>query len=407
MARALIIVLDSLGIGGAPDAADYGDAGANTLGHIAQACAEGGGDGAGLRHGPLRVPHLDSLGLGWALQAAGGVLPPGFSKPAAPGALWGHGVETSPGKDTPSGHWEMAGCPVDFNWGYFPDTSPCFPAALVQSIVAGAGLPGILGNRHASGTQIIEELGEAHVKTGRPICYSSADSVLQIAAHETAFGLQRLYDLCRLVRRLCDPLRIGRVIARPFLGDVASGFVRTANRKDFAIPPPANGLLDVAAAAGRAVISIGKIGDIFAHRHTGTEWKGVDNAAHIDLTLKALRELPDGGLIFANYVDFDSEFGHRRDVPGYAAALEALDARLPELLAALRPGDLMVLTADHGNDPTWPGTEHTREQVPVLAVRHGLAGGRVGKLASFSDIGASVAAHIGLPALAKGQIWQG
>ena len=407
MARALIIVLDSVGIGGAPDAQAYGDAGANTLGHIAVACAEGRGDRAGMRTGLLQLPHLDALGLGLAVHAASGLLPPGFSRPHNPGALWGHAVETSPGKDTPSGHWEMTGCPVDFSWGYFPDTKPCFPAALTDALVAEGGLPGILGNRHASGTQIIEELGEEHVRTGKPICYSSADSVLQIAAHETAFGLQRLHDLCLIARRLCDPARIGRIIARPFAGDSAKTFHRTANRKDFAIPPPPGGLLDVAGAAGRPVISIGKIGDIFAHRSTGQEWKGAGNSDHVDMTLKALREMPGGGLIFANYVDFDSEYGHRRDVAGYAAALEQFDARLPELLAALQPGDLMVLTADHGNDPTWPGTDHTREQVPVLAVRHGQAGGAMGLRQSFSDIGASVARHLGLPALGKGIVWRG
>ena len=405
MARALIIVLDSVGIGGAPDAADYGDAGANTLGHIAQACARGLGDRAGLRAGPLRLPHLDALGLGLALEAASGLLPAGFSRPKHPGARWGHAVETSPGKDTPSGHWEIAGCPVDFAWGYFPDTSPCFPAELTQALIREGGLPGVLGNRHASGTQIIAELGEAHVRTGRPIFYGSADSVLQIAAHEAAFGLERLYALCRLARRLCDPLRIGRVIARPFAGDSAKTFQRTANRKDFAIPPPAGGLLDVAVAANRPVITIGKIGDIFAHRATGQERKGAGNMDHVDITLRAMADLPDGGLIFANYVDFDSEFGHRRDVPGYAHALEQFDARLPELLAALRPGDLTLLTADHGNDPTWPGTDHTREQVPVLATGPGIAGGNLGRLASFADIGASAARHIGLPELAKGRVW--
>ena len=405
MARALLIVLDSVGIGGAPDAQAYGDAGANTLGHIAQACADRRGDRAGLRAGPLQVPHLDALGLGLALHRASGLLPPGLSRPLHPGALWGHATETSPGKDTPSGHWEMAGCPVDFNWGYFPDTSPCFPAALTDALVAEGGLPGILGNCHASGTLVIEELGEEHVRTGRPICYSSADSVLQIAAHETAFGLQRLYDLCHIARRLSDPLRIGRIIARPFTGDSAKTFHRTANRKDFSIPPPPGGLLDVAGAAGHPIISIGKIGDIFAHRSTGQEWKGAGNMDHVDMTLRALAQAPAGALIFANYVDFDSEYGHRRDVPGYAAALEQFDARLPQLLAALRPDDLMVLTADHGNDPTWKGTDHTREQVPVLALRRGMPGGKIGLRKSFSDIGASVARHLGLPALAKGTAW--
>ena len=393
MPRALLLVLDSVGIGGAPDAAAYGDEGANTLGHIAQAR-------------PLRLPHLDALGLGLAAELASGMLPPGLSRPAHPMALWGSAVETSPGKDTPSGHWEMAAAPVDFAWGYFPDTIPCFPKALTDAMVAQARLPGILGNRHASGTQIIEELGLSHCMTGMPILYTSADSVLQIAAHEQTFGLERLYGLCRLARVLCDPLRIGRVIARPFAGEEPENFARTANRKDFSIPPPPGGLLDVALAAGREIVTVGKIGDIFAHRATGSERKGAGNMANVDLTLRALETLSDGGLIFANYVDFDSEYGHRRDVAGYAAALEQFDARLPQLLAALRPGDLMLIAADHGNDPTWRGSDHTREQAPVLAFEPGRAGGALGVRATFADIGASVARHLGLAALPKGTAWQ-
>ena len=393
MPRALIAVLDSVGIGGAPDAASYGDAGANTLGHIAQVR-------------PLRLPHLDALGLGLAAEQAGGFLPPGLSRPAHPRAQWGSAIETSPGKDTPSGHWEMAGAPVDFDWGYFPDTVPCFPQTLTDALIAQGGLPGILGNRHASGTAIIAELGLEHCVSGQPILYGSADSVLQIAAHEDAFGLGRLLALCRMARVLCDPLSIGRIIARPFVGDSPATFVRTANRKDFAIPPPAGGLLDVAAAASRKIITVGKIGDIFAHRATGEELKGAGNMANVDHTLRALRALPDGGLIFANYVDFDSDHGHRRDVPGYAAALEQFDARIPELLAALRPGDLMLVTADHGNDPTWRGTDHTREQVPVLAFEPGRAGGVLGIRRTFADIGASVARHLGLPDLSKGAAWR-
>ena len=396
MARALLIVLDSVGIGGAPDAQAYGDAGANTLLHIAQACASGQADRFGLRAGILKLPHLDVLGLGLAAEAAGGKLPPGFSRALRPFARWGQAVETSPGKDTPSGHWEMAGCPVDFAWGYFPDTQPCFPPGLVAALVQQAGLPGILGNRHASGTQIIAELGEAHCASLKPICYASADSVLQIAAHEGDFGLDRLYDLCRTARKLCDPLRIGRIIARPFQGDSSANFTRTANRKDFAIPPPPGGLLDKAAAQGRSIVTIGKIGDIFAHRNTGEEVKGVGNMQHVDLTLAALQRLPDAGLIFANYVDFDSDYGHRRDVAGYAAALEAFDARLPELFAALRAGDLMVITADHGNDPTWRGTDHTRERVPVLAFAPGFSGPSLGQLANLSEIGRLVAQWLGL-----------
>ena len=405
MARALLIVLDSVGVGGAPDAEHYGDAGSDTVGHIAEACAAGRGDRPGLRAGPLRLPNLAALGLGLACEGATGRVPPGLAPAGAPQALWGHAVETAAGKDTPSGHWEIAGVPVREAWGHFPDTHPAFPAELTAALIARAGLSGILGDRHASGTAIIDRFGAEHVRTGRPICYTSADSVLQIAAHEEAFGLERLYETCRIARELCDPYRVGRVIARPFLGSAAEGFHRTSRRKDFSLTPPPGTLLDVLDAAGRAVVSVGKIGDIFAHRATGREIKPAGNAACLDAALDAFAGLPDGGFVFLNLVDFDTEHGHRRDVPGYAAELEAFDARLPEIRAALRPGDLCVVTADHGNDPTWTGTEHTREQVPVLAFGPALAPGPIGRRDSFADIGASVAAHLGLPPLGAGRAW--
>ena len=391
MGRALLLVLDSVGCGGAPDAGAYGDAGADTLAHVAAACARGEGDRDGLRHGPLHVPNLTALGLEHILAARAGIaLPPGD-----PAALWGHAVETAPGKDTPSGHWELAGAPMLAPFGFFPAGAPCLPKALVAALIADGGLPGILGDRHAAGTAILDELGAAHVATGKPILYTSADSVLQIAAHEEAFGLARLYDLCVLARRLCDPLAIGRVIARPFVGPEGA-FVRTARRRDFAMAPPPGNLLDRAAAAGRTIVSIGKIGDIFAHRATGTEIKGDDNDVHLDATIDALARLPDGGLVCCNLLDFDTDHGHRRDVPGYAACLEAFDHRLPEILARLRPGDLAIITADHGNDPTFPGTDHTREAVPILALGPGLAGRPVGARPTFADVGASLAAHLGL-----------
>ena len=347
------------------------------------------------------MPNLDALGLARAMEASTGTFPPGASR-TDPQGLWGYGVEVSQGKDTPSGHWEIAGAPADFAWGYFPATRPCFPAALTQALVAQAGLPGILGERHASGTQIVDELGAEHERTGKPICYTSVDSVFQIAAHEEHFGLQRLYDVCRIARALCDPLRIGRVIARPFNGSQALGFTRTPHRRDFAVPPAAGNILDRAAEASRAIVTVGKIGDIFAHRNTGTEMKRADNAGHIDATLEALRDLPDGGLIFANYVDFDTDHGHRRDIAGYAACLEAFDRRLPAIRAALGPGDLAIITADHGNDPTWHGTDHTREHVPILCFGPGIAAGGIGRRETFSDIGATIAAHLGLPPTTAG-----
>jgi phosphopentomutase len=405
MARAILIVLDSVGCGGAQDAHLYGDTGADTLGHIAQACADGRGDRAGLRNGPLKLPNLVRLGLAHACEASTGKPLAGIVRPVAPEGRYGYGVEISQGKDTPSGHWEIAGCPVPFQWGYFTALENSFPPDLVAAMVEQGALPGILGNRHASGTAIIDELAEEHIRTGKPICYTSVDSVLQIAAHEELFGLERLYELCRKTRLLVDPLKIGRVIARPFLGTAAAGFKRTGNRKDFAIPPPDETLLDRLAARGRTVITVGKIGDIFAHRATGEEIKPFGNAAMFEAALAALERLPDGGFCFVNLVDFDSEYGHRRDVPGYAAALEAFDAVLPRLEARLRPGDIAMITADHGNDPTWPGTDHTREHTPVLAFGPDVAPGSIGRRESFADIAATLGTWLDIGAVGPGRPW--
>jgi phosphopentomutase len=405
MPRALIIVLDSVGVGGAADAAAYGDAGADTVGHVAEACAQGLGDRIGLREGPLHLPNLVALGIGLACEASTGRMPPNLEPFGEPAGQWGYGVETSKGKDTPSGHWEIAGVPIDFDWGYFPDTEPAFPPELTDALIREAQLPGILGNRHASGTAILDELGAEHVRTGKPICYTSVDSVFQIAAHEEAFGLERLYETCRIARVLCDPYRIGRVIARPFVGSPETGLTRTAHRKDFSTSPPADTILDVATKAGRAVVTVGKIGDIFAHRGTGDEVKPASNDACLQAALDAMRRLPDGGFVFANLVDFDTEFGHRRDVPGYAAALEAFDRRVPEIWAALREGDLAIVTADHGNDPTWRGTDHTREQIPILGFGPGIPDGPIGRRETLADIGATVARHLGLPRFKAGTPW--
>lgn len=397
MARAFLFVLDSFGIGGAPDAAEFGDEGANTFAHIAQAAARGKADRAGLREGPLDLPNMTALGLTLAAETA--AAPNGKEHDRrASGGFFGAAQEVSKGKDTPSGHWEIAGLPVPFAWGYFPDTEPSFPDDLVAAILRETGLPGILGNCHASGTEIIAKLGEEHIRTGKPICYTSADSVFQIAAHETHFGLERLYALCATVRRLVDPLNIGRVIARPFIGETPSDFVRTANRRDYAVPPVEPTLLDRVTKAGGRVIGIGKIGDIFAHRGVSEVRKAAGNMALFDAALTAMDDAVDGDLVFANFVDFDMLFGHRRDIAGYAAALEAFDARLPEALSRLVEGDLLILTADHGCDPTWPGTDHTRERVPVFGTGPGLAAAALGVRTSFADIGETVAAHLGVPA---------
>jgi phosphopentomutase len=405
MPRALLIVLDSVGIGGAEDAASYGDAGADTVGHIAEACAAGRGDRDSLRQGPLHLPHMTALGLGLACEASTGRIPPNLAPQGPLKGAWGYGVETSKGKDTPSGHWEIAGVPVDFDWGYFPSTVPSFPKELTDALIERARLPGILGNKHASGTEIIDELGAEHMRTGKPICYTSVDSVLQIAAHEETFGLERLYELCRIGRELCDDYRIGRVIARPFLGTPEAGFKRTGNRKDFATPPPSDTILDILRRAGRSVVTVGKIGDIFAHRSTGREIKPNGNDACLSATIKAMTELPDGSFVFANLVDFDSEYGHRRDIPGYAAALEAFDRRIPEIKNVLREGDLAIITADHGNDPSWHGTDHTREHIPILCFGPGFASGSIGKRSSFADIGASLLDHLDVPPSGKGRSW--
>jgi phosphopentomutase len=401
MPRAFILVLDSFGIGWAPDADRYGDAGADTLGHIAEACARGEADREGLRSGPLDLPCMASLGLGLAAQLVTGTVPPNLKSPVLRGRF-AAAREASRGKDTPSGHWELAGVPVTFDWGYFPPEYPSFPERLTDAIIERAGLSGILGNRAASGTEILKELGEEHMRTGKPICYTSADSVFQIAAHEQAFGLDRLLALCELVRELLDGYNIGRVIARPFVGEPGR-FTRTANRRDYALEPPAPTLLDQLKDAGREVVSVGKISDIFAHRGITKAVKGPDSATLFDLMEAEAAHAPDGSLVFANFVEFDSEWGHRRDPAGYAAALEYLDARIAAFIPKLRPGDLAVITADHGCDPTWKGTDHTRECVPVLLFGPPALPGPAGVRDSFADVGQTVAAHLGIEPLERGE----
>jgi phosphopentomutase len=398
MARAFIFVLDSVGIGNAPDAAEFGDTGADTLGHIAEFCALGAGDRAGLRQGPLELPNLVELGIGHAMRLAGGTIPASLAGSGRPKALYGAASEVSHGKDTPSGHWEIAGVPVSFDWGYFPQEGEAFAPELVAAVCEQGGVPGILGNCHASGTEIIARLGREHITSGKPICYTSSDSVFQIAAHETHFGLERLYALCAVVRELVDPLNIGRVIARPFVGEDEKTFERTGNRRDYSVLPPEPTLLDRARDDGRNVIAVGKIGDIFAHQGITDLRKANGNMALVDRTLGAMDDAGEGDLVFTNFVDFDMLYGHRRDVPGYAAALEAFDARLPELTGRLQPGDAMIITADHGCDPTWRGSDHTRERVPVLCYGPALFPRSIGVRESFADIGESVARHLRLPA---------
>lgn len=395
MARAFLMVMDSVGCGGAPDAAAFGDEGSNTLAHIAAACAAGQAETG--RSGPLRMPVLDSLGLSAAVGLASGADMPGLG--ATPLGRWGAATEVSLGKDTPSGHWELAGVPVPWDWTFFPTTRPAFPEALVAEVCRLAGTDGILGNCHASGTEIIADLGSEHLRTGWPICYTSADSVFQIAAHEESFGLDRLIALCEALAPSLHAMKVGRVIARPFVGREGA-FERTANRRDFAIPPPAPTLLDWVQAAGHPTHAVGKIGDIFSHR--GIDWlhKGKSDAELFEHLMRLGDEAEPKSLTFANFVEFDSLYGHRRDVSGYARALEVFDQRAGAFLARLRPGDLAIFTADHGNDPTWRGTEHTRERVPVLVA--GAGEGGIG-LVAFADVAASIAAHLGVAAHGPGR----
>ncbi len=387
MARAFLIVLDSAGIGGAPDAdkffnGDTSDTGANTVGHIAERVA-------------LKMPNLDALGLGQAIKLASGLDAPGFG--AEPTGLWGAATEVSNGKDTPSGHWELAGVPVPWDWHYFPDETPAFPPDVMVALAEFAGTEGTLANCHASGMAVIDEFGAEHIRTGWPICYTSVDSVLQIAAHEEHFGLERLLTLCQDMAPMLHAMKLGRVIARPFVGSPGN-FSRTQHRRDFAIAPPEKTLCDWVSDAGGKVHAVGKIGDIFSMQGIDTVVKGAD-ADLMEHLVDLTRDAGDGSLTFANFVEFDSLFGHRRDVEGYASALEWFDANMPRLLGNMRDGDLMIFTADHGNDPTWTGTDHTRERVPVIG--YGVGAKAIGQV-GFTDVGVSVAAHLGISAPGPG-----
>ncbi|WP_390913072.1 phosphopentomutase [Pseudosulfitobacter sp. SM2401] len=386
-ARAFLVVMDSVGIGGAPDAdayfnGDLPDVGANTLGHIAQACTAGRAEQG--RSGPLNIPNLTRLGI-FAAEALAN------DRAVDLEGSWGAATEVSKGKDTPSGHWELAGLPVPWDWHYFPDATPAFPDHVTQAVCDAAGVDGILGNCHGSGTDILVRFGAEHLETGFPICYTSADSVFQIAAHEDAFGLDRLLDLCAAVAPVLHDMKVGRVIARPFVG-TQGAFERTGNRRDYAIMPPAPVLSNWVQNAGHHVYGIGKIGDIFTMQGFDEVRKGADATlmGHLsDLVADAV----DGSLTFANFVEFDSLFGHRRDVSGYARHLEWFDAEIGKIIAQMRPSDIMALTADHGNDPTWAGTDHTRERVPVL-----VAGGALQNLGhiGFVDVAKLIATHLGV-----------
>lgn len=390
--RVIILMMDSFGIGGAKDAARFGDEGANTLGHIAQA-----------RKG-ITLPYLNKLGLTEAARLSTGEKPPiGTQKEVAflP-SKYGFMTEISLGKDTSSGHWEMAGSPVNFEWGYFKPDYPSFPEELIQKICEEAGISGILGNKAASGTQIIDELGEEHIKTGKPICYTSADSVFQIAAHEKHFGLEKLYKLCEIAFKYVAPYNIARVIARPFEGEKRGEFKRTKNRHDYSVKPPMPTVLDEVKQAGGEVISVGKISDIFATQGITKAVKASGLEELWDVTLREAKNAPDFSIVFTNFVDFDMNWGHRRDIEGYAKGLEYFDSRLPDLAAQLEENDIVFITADHGCDPTYKGTDHTRENVPVLMFGKKIKPQCIGERKTYADLGQTIADFFQLPPLKFG-----
>ncbi len=370
--RVILIVLDSVGCGAAPDAAAYGDDGANTLGNMS------------VKLGGLTLPHLQGLGLGHLTTILG--VPP----VAAPRGAFGKMREASAGKDTTTGHWEMAGLQVDTAFPTFPHG---FPSEMMRRFEQGIGR-GTLGNKPASGTEIIEELGAEHMQTGKPIVYTSADSVFQIAAHEEVIPVEELYRISEIARKLCDELPVARVIARPFVGEPGK-FKRTYNRRDFSMPPPTATVLDSIADAKLPVVGVGKIWDIFAGRGVTENIHSEGNADGCVRTLEAMEKV-ERGLVFTNLVDFDMLYGHRRDPVGYYRALQEFDAFLPRLQQKLGPRDLAIITADHGNDPTYRGTDHTREYVPLIAMSARAAGHDLGVRLGFYDIAQTLADGFGL-----------
>jgi phosphopentomutase len=373
--RFVILVADSAGCGAMPDAREYGDEGSDTIGNTSRAC------------GGLALPNLGRLGLGHLTAVAGVPADP------APRGSYGRMQERSQGKDTITGHWEMMGIVLEEGLRLFPAG---FPPEIVEPWVAACGLPGVLANRPASGTEIIRELGEEHQRTGKPILYTSGDSVFQVAAHEQTVPLETLYGWCRVARRLLDPWRVARVIARPFVGPPGA-YVRTYNRKDFAIATPEPTVLEGLVERGVPVVGVGKIPDIFDRKGITEEVHTSGNADGLARTERLLEQV-DRGLVFVNLVDFDSLYGHRNDAAGYGRALEQLDRALPRLLERLREGDVLAITADHGCDPTTPSTDHSREYVPLLVHAPGRPARALGTRGSFADLGATVAETFGLAA---------
>ena len=393
MSKVVILMMDSFGVGGAKDAYKFDDDGANTFLHIAE------------NYEDFSVPNLEKLGLNKIEEMANGVKAPlsiGNSKLSV-GSKYGCMEEKSAGKDTISGHWEMAGVPVLEDFGHFKLDYPSFPQDLVERICKRAGIDGILGNKAASGTVIIQELGEEHIKTGKPIWYTSADSNLQIACHEEYFGLDKLYKLCEIAFEEVKPYNIGRVIARPFVGEKAGEFVRTKNRHDYAVSPFAPTVLDKAKKAGLEVVAIGKISDIYAGSGITKKVKASGLEELWDKTLEETKNFEGDGIVFTNFVDFDMSWGHRRDVKGYAEGLMYFDKRLPEIVEYLDDDDIVIITADHGCDPTYKGTDHTRELVPVIMFGKKVEDENIGKRKTFADIAETVAKHLGIDGFCVGE----
>ncbi len=392
--KVIVVVLDSFGIGALSDADKFGDQGSDTLGHIDKYCHDNSLS--------FNIPHMLNLGLGKAYQTVNGKKLYADNQEYSIIGIHGACKEVSSGKDTTSGHWEIGGCPVTFDWGYFTSHENSFPQELLDKITKRSGIPGYLGNCHASGTTIIAELGLEHLATGKPIFYTSADSVFQIACHEEKFGLDNLYKLCEIVREELEPYNIARVIARPFSGDNSSNFSRTKNRKDYSVLPSSKTVLDICKENNGEVVAIGKIGDIYAHQGSTIEIKASGLAELTDKTIEAIKKYNDKPtLIMTNLVDFDMNFGHRRDIIGYKDALEYFDSRIPELIASLNNEDIILFTADHGCDPTWAGSDHTREHIPVFGYYQGKELD-IGIRDTFADIGQTVAKHLNLPKLNHG-----
>ena len=381
MGKVVILMMDSFGVGGAKDAKDFDDEGANTFYNIAN------------NYNGLKIPNLNYLGLSKILEMSSGKkvnLAEAEPKMKCC-SKFGYMEEKSAGKDTISGHWEMAGLPVLKDFGHFKLEYPSFPEDLLERICKRAGIDGILGNMAHSGTVIIQELGEEHIKTKKPIFYTSADSNMQIAAHEEKFGLDRLYKLCEIAFEEVKPYNIGRVIARPFVGEKKGEFVRTKNRHDYAVSPFGDTILDRAKEKGLDVVAVGKIADIYAHKGLTKEVKASGLEELWDVTLEEIKKLKNDGIIFTNFVDFDMSWGHRRDVEGYAKGLEYFDARLPEIEKVLEDDDIVFITADHGCDPTYKGTDHTRECVPVIMFGKNIKTQNIGCRKSYADIAETIA----------------